>query len=250
MATYRTSRNRGTVDDQVSAAHHRLEAGSDAARHGRVTSATRRIGAETSKTRAALIDATERLMLDEGYAAVSSRRVASAAGVKPPLVHYYFPTMDDLFLAVFRRGADTNLERHARALASPQPLRALWELANEPAYTALTTEFMALGAHRPAIRTEIAAYVTRFRAEQRDSMAGVLAGYGIDPERYPPAALLLAITGMAHLLVLEGGLGVRDGHDETRALVERLLHSVEGEAPGGRARRSRRPRRAPVGARR
>src|SRR5439155_16543648 len=85
----------------------------------------RRTGTETSKTRATLLDVTERLMRNEGYAAVSSRRVASEAGVTGALVHYYFPTLDDLFLAVFRRGAERNLERHARALESPRPLRAL-----------------------------------------------------------------------------------------------------------------------------
>ena len=66
----------------------------------------RRTGTETSKTRATLLDVTERLMRNEGYAAVSSRRVASEAGVTGALVHYYFPTLDDLFLAVFRRGAE------------------------------------------------------------------------------------------------------------------------------------------------
>ena len=65
--------------------------------------ATRRFGAETSKTHAALLDAAEALMLAEGYAAVSSRRAAAAAGLKPALVHYYFATMDDLFLALYRR---------------------------------------------------------------------------------------------------------------------------------------------------
>ena len=94
---------------------------------------SRRIGAEDSKTRLALLDAAQRLMLEQGYAAVTSRQVAARAGLKPQLVHYYFRTMDDLFLALFRRGAEQNLERQARALASPQPLRALWSFSTEPA---------------------------------------------------------------------------------------------------------------------
>ena len=52
-------------------------------------------------------------MLEEGYAAVTSRRVAAQAGLKPQLVHYYFRTMDDLFLAAYRRRADQGLERLA-----------------------------------------------------------------------------------------------------------------------------------------
>ena len=62
--------------------------------------------ARDSTTRDMLVDATSQLMVEEGYAAATSRRVAAKAGVKPALVHYYFPTMDELYLAVFRIGAD------------------------------------------------------------------------------------------------------------------------------------------------
>src|SRR3954471_21615584 len=65
----------------------------------------RRIGTEDSRTRAALVDAAPALIGDGGYPAVPSRRVAAKAGLKPQLVHYYFRTMDDLLLAVFRVGA-------------------------------------------------------------------------------------------------------------------------------------------------
>ena len=49
-----------------------------------------------------LMEATAQIMRDEGYAAATSRRVAARAGVRSALVYYYFPTMDDLFLAVLR----------------------------------------------------------------------------------------------------------------------------------------------------
>ena len=77
----------------------------------------RRIGAPDAKNRSVLLDAAERLMLEEGYAAVTSRRVAEKAGLKPQLVHYYFRTMEDLYLAVFRRRAEQGLEAQAQALA-------------------------------------------------------------------------------------------------------------------------------------
>ncbi|MBL7502762.1 TetR family transcriptional regulator, partial [Frankia sp. CN7] len=41
--------------------------------------APRRVGAQTSKTRATLLDRAERLMLDEGYAAVTYRALAARA---------------------------------------------------------------------------------------------------------------------------------------------------------------------------
>src|SRR5262245_30812380 len=99
--------------------------------------APRRTGSETSETRAVLLDTVERVMLQDGYAAVSSRRIAKEAGVTPALVHYYFATLDDLFLAVLRRRADQQLERHQRFLASAQPLRALWAFSRDQAGTGL-----------------------------------------------------------------------------------------------------------------
>ena len=66
----------------------------------------RRIGAPDAKNRIVLLDAAEQLLIEEGYAAVTSRRVADRAGLKPQLVHYYFRTMEDLFLAVFHRRAE------------------------------------------------------------------------------------------------------------------------------------------------
>ena len=50
-------------------------------------------------------------MLEDGYAAVSSRSVAAAVGIQAPLVHYYFPTLDDLFVAVL--AAPSRPERRA-----------------------------------------------------------------------------------------------------------------------------------------
>ena len=189
--------------------------------------ATRRIGAEDSKTRSELLDAAQHLMLEEGYAAVTSRRVAAKAGLKPQLVHYYFRAMDDLFLALFRRGAEQNLERQARALASPQPLRALWAFSSEPGGAALIQEFSALANHRKPIRAEIAAYAERFRSLQADALASVFAEYAIDPEAFPPDAVLVVITAISRIMGLEERLGVTIGHAETRALVERFLARFE-----------------------
>jgi AcrR family transcriptional regulator len=194
----------------------------------RTMTSPRRVGTESSKTRAELLDVTERLMREGGYAAVSSRSVAKAAGVTPALIHYYFPTLDDLFLAVFRRGAEKNLERHARALASPQPLRALWEFSREPAGTVLLTEFMALGNHRKTIRREIAEYAERFRRQQADLLAGRLEEYGIDPDEVPPLAILVLMATVSRGIVMEDSLGQTTGHAETLALVDRLLQRYEG----------------------
>jgi AcrR family transcriptional regulator len=192
-------------------------------------SAPRRLGTETSKTRVALLDGAERLMFEEGYAAVSSRRVASIAGLKPQLVHYYFRTMDDLFLALFRRRAEQGLERQRHALQSPQPLWALWDLSRDPRGTALTMEFVALANHRKAIRAEIKSVSERFREEQLAGLEAVLARYGV-AEQCPPLVFTVLLSSVSRFLVIEQeSLGMATGHDETVAFVEDLLSRIEGE---------------------
>jgi AcrR family transcriptional regulator len=188
----------------------------------------RRIGAPDAKNHAILLDAAERLMLEEGYAAVSSRRVAERAGLKPQLVHYYFRTMDDLFLAVFRRRAEMGLEQQALALASPQPLWALWEFSTDPAGTALTMEFAALANHRKVLRAEIARYAELFRSLQLEAMAGLLERYGVGPDELPPVVMVVLMTSVSRVLAMEEGLGMSAGHAETVELVERYLHRFEG----------------------
>src|SRR3954452_21680260 len=93
---------------------------------------TRRTGSKDSATRAVLLDAAERLLLSEGYAAVTSRRVSAEAGVKPPLVHYYFRTMDDLFVALYRSRADAGLARARQGPPDPRPRRARWQGGGGP----------------------------------------------------------------------------------------------------------------------
>src|SRR5437016_12102953 len=134
--------------------------------------AARRVGAETSKTRDLLLDAVEKLMLGAGYASVSYRAVAAKAKVTSGLVQYYFPTLDDLFVAAIRRRSEQNVERLAEALRTnpDQPLRVLWEYSRDESSSALTTEFLALGNHRKSIKSEIAEATEQVRRLQLDAI--------------------------------------------------------------------------------
>ncbi|BBZ46912.1 TetR family transcriptional regulator [Mycobacterium parmense] len=183
-----------------------------------------------------LVDATSQLMVEEGYAAATSRRVAAKAGVKPALVHYYFPTMDELYLAVFRRGAAIYLQRQQKALASDRPLHAFWETLTEPKDTRLLLEFMGLANHRKEIRAEIAAWSERWREQQITALNFIVRQHELDAEEYPAAGLAVIITAIGRTLILEQGLGSSGGHDDAVALVNRLLDRFEMPAP-----RSRRP---------
>jgi AcrR family transcriptional regulator len=189
--------------------------------------ATRRIGKESSKSRARLLDAAEQLMLDEGYAAVTSRRVATAADVKAALVHYYFPTMDDLFVAMFRRGAERNMQRLTRAAESKQPLRSLWRIIKEQRGSVLWVEFTALSRRRSAVRAELAAFGRRFRELQLDTLTRVLDDHGIDRSVVTAEAISLLMTGLSTTLTLEREVGLTVGHTQALALMEQLLERYE-----------------------
>jgi AcrR family transcriptional regulator len=202
-------------------------------------SSSRRIGTVDSKTRARILDAAERLLLDEGYAAVTSRRVGVEAGLKSQLVHYYFRTMDDLFVEIFRRRADRDLRRFERALAADPSLRTVWKLTTDPRGTIFSIEFVALANHRKAIRAEIAGYAERFRAAQLKALSSALDSNGITAEQIPPIAALLLMTGLAQVLTFEDQLGVKTGHDETVSYVESVISRIEPERPGPKSGRGR-----------
>lgn len=185
-----------------------------------------------STTRRALIRATAQVMLEEGYAAATSRRVAARAEVKPALVHYYFPSMDDLFVAVLQAGAEANLSTQQDAFADESPLHALWDL-NSAQGAALWMEFMALANHRKAIRSEIAGYADRFRELEEAAMATALRAHGVDTDKFPPVVMSMIVASLARILVLEQGLGISRGHAQAQEFVRRYLDRFE-LPPGGR----------------
>ena len=92
----------------------------------------RRVGAETSKTRDRLLDSVERLMVKDGYAAVTYRAVAAKAGVTSGLVQYYFPALDDLFVAAIRRRSEQNLGPARSRAARPARATAQGALGVQP----------------------------------------------------------------------------------------------------------------------
>jgi AcrR family transcriptional regulator len=193
-------------------------------------SPARRSPAEKSDTRTALLDAAEAIMLEHGYAAVTTRRIAArAGGLNSALVSYYFDTMDGLFIALFRRGAQETQEQWAKVLGSPQPLWGIWDLLRDESHTARTMEFIALANHRKAIRTEIATAAKRFHLMQRKALTSALEGYGVDPSEWPASAVIVMMTGVARYLLIEQAFDVHLGHAETVTLVEEHIRRLEGD---------------------
>jgi AcrR family transcriptional regulator len=196
----------------------------------------RRGNAGDPTTRNALLDATQQLMLDEGYAAVTTRRVAAKADLNSAMVFYYFDNLDGLFIALFQRGAERSFERLQTALSSDQPLWGFWDLIHDRSGSALTMEFIALANHRKAIRAEIADYSRKFRKAQLDTLSEVLARYGVDPDTWPPASVILILSGISRFLLIEEAFGVDIGHAETIVMVEDHIRALEGARAAGNDR--------------
>lgn len=166
-----------------------------------------------------LLDAAEALMRERGYAAVTSRQVAAKAGLKPQLVHYYFRTMDDLFLAAFHRLATSIIARQDAVETADRPLRAMWSILTDSRYRLLISEFVALGNHRPAIRAEFIQFGDQLRQKQVGIMARVLARHDLPEFPWSPAFAAMLLHSLARFLAAESELGVTEGHADTLSVV-------------------------------
>src|ERR1700759_4835682 len=104
----------------------------------------RRRGTRDSATRTELIAAAAAVIGEEGYAALTSRTLADRLGLSRQIVHYYFKSMDELCIAVVQQRGTRTPARLQQAIESPEPLRAVWEICNDPAEASLSLELNAL----------------------------------------------------------------------------------------------------------
>jgi len=185
---------------------------------------SRRRGVENSAVRSALIDAAELLIREGGYPSVTARNLADKINLKRQIVHYYFHSMDDLFIAVIRRGADKARPRLEAALTSDEPLRALWEINSDPVQATLTLELNALASRRPAVRAEVKRFAEEFRDLQTRVLVTHLEKRGISPELQPIVATVL-LTSLSQVLTLESAIDIDRGHPETLAFVDDCLRA-------------------------
>jgi AcrR family transcriptional regulator len=185
---------------------------------------SRRRGVENSAVRSALMDAAELLIREGGYPSVTARNLADKINLKRQIVHYYFHSMDDLFIAVIRRGADKARPRLEAALTSAEPLRTLWEINSDPAQATLTLELSALASRRPAVRAEVKRFAEEFRELQTRVLVQHLEKRGITPDLQPIVATVL-LTSLSQVLTLEAAIDIDRGHRETLEFVDDCLRA-------------------------
>ena len=82
-----------------------------------------------SETAVKILDATKRRLISDGFAGLSTRRVAEEAGVPLSQIHYHFGSKQELVLAVLHAENERLLERQRQMLAQELPLWKRWEMA-------------------------------------------------------------------------------------------------------------------------
>ena len=183
---------------------------------------TRRMGPSGSAIWNSMLDGAEDVLREEGYGALTSRKVAQRIGVKQRLVYYYFTTMDHLIVEAFKRLAAREIARLYEATKSRHPVKNIWKVFAETADTRMVSEFMALANRSKPLRREVKAFIQKTRKMQvsalSDAMSGTKTVAGL-----PPDAAVIFATGAALLLHREAAIGIRAGHAETLAVIRKFV---------------------------
>lgn len=190
--------------------------------------------AATSVARSAaegvLLDAAERLLVDIGHARITTRRVAEEAGVNHGLVHYYFGSIENLFVRVLKRFTE-RLTRRQRALyAADIPFVEKWRaairylVAEDVEYEKIWLELQALSWNRPELQQRVARVNDEWRAVLTEAFEEPRRRYGIE---MPLDALVSLVITFNEGVILERAQGITTGHNELLAWIDGWLEGRE-----------------------
>jgi AcrR family transcriptional regulator len=133
-------------------------------------------------TREKLLDATMRVLVEQGIAKASARTVATAAGVNQALVFYHFGTVDELLAAACEHGARRRVEENRAALDEVTTLPQLVALARrihaserDAGNVALLGQLLAGAPSHPTLAEATAAGLRLWVAEVERVLHRVLA---------------------------------------------------------------------------
>ena len=131
---------------------------------------SRRIGAQNSAGREAILKAAIAVLQEEGAAGLTASKIARKADVKAHMVHYYFRSIEDLVIALIRQHGSLGLKNTARAIASDQPLRALWEIETSFKWMSVAMELSSIAVRREDMRAEMMRYIEDMRSLQAEGI--------------------------------------------------------------------------------
>lgn len=189
----------------------------------------RRLGLEKSAVRERIVAAAIKVLQQEGGIGLTASAVARVANVKPHLIHYYFRTMDDLFVALVEIVGREGLEKTQVALGSEEPLRALWTAETGSTWGNLILQIQAIAMHRDSVRKALVAHAEEVRKLQIEAVVRHCEARQIVTD-IPPIAMIQVIVGIARQLVRERTLGFTLGHEVVVSVIEDLLEQAASRA--------------------
>jgi AcrR family transcriptional regulator len=179
----------------------------------------------------ALLDAAERLLVDVGYARITTRRLAEEAGVNHGLVHYYFGSIENLLVRTLERFTERLIARQRAMYAAPDvafiekwrtAMRYL--LSDDVAYEKVWWELQVLAWNRPELRDRVDRVNAEWRAVLTEAFAEPRKRYGIE---MPLDALVSLVITFNEGIILERLSGIEEGHRELLAWIDRWLSAKE-----------------------
>jgi AcrR family transcriptional regulator len=188
-----------------------------------------------AETEDAFLDAAERLLIGLGYSGITTRRLAEEAGANHGLVHYYFGSMENLFVRVLERFTERLVARqremYARTdISSVEKWRtAMGYLESDLAagYPKIWLELQALGWNRPDIAERVAQVNREWRAVLTDAFDQILAEYDLDRELFPRPAVVSLVMTFNEGIMVERLSGISTGHRDLMDMVGRWLEAIE-----------------------
>jgi AcrR family transcriptional regulator len=184
--------------------------------------------AARSAAEEALMDAAERLLVDVGYAGITTRRLAEEAGVNHGLVHYYFGSNEHLLARTLERFTARLVERQRELYAADVPFVDKWRTAmaylvgEDQRYEKIWLELQALGWNNAELRAHLADVNAQWRAVLTDAFAEPHRELGLE---IPLDALVtLVITFNVGIMVERLG-GIDTGHDALLEWIDQWLSS-------------------------
>jgi AcrR family transcriptional regulator len=194
-----------------------------------------------SEARVQLLDAAERLLVSTGYASISTRRLAEEAGVNHGLVHYYFGSMDELFLQAAERISDRMLERQRAMYGTDEPFLAKWRAAMDfldddirSGVPKIWFEFSAMAWNDPAMAQRMVGIERKWRKTLTDAFTDAHAEYGLDADQFPVPVLVSLVMTFNLGIEAERLVGVTTGHRELLAWIDRWLAGLDRQAQDAR----------------
>jgi AcrR family transcriptional regulator len=176
-----------------------------------------------------LLDAAERLLIETGYAGLTTRRVAAEAGVNHGLVHYYFGSMEELLLQVLERFTARLIERQAAMYEADVPFLDKWRTAMswleedvQAGYPKVWWELQAMAWNRPEMRERLVQVDQEWRGLLRTYFASALDEYGVD---FPLEATVALVIAFNKGIQIEQLSGITTGHRELLGWIDGWLEA-------------------------